>query len=288
MHKGILKFFGFFRSTLQFLKIVIVFFILLHLLYWIQNLTGDEIGFLKPFIPVLSSFVFLGEMVSKDSLKLYDAVFEFKYAIALFFYLVLYLIVHLIFRASEATEEVYESGYRKVKEAEENAFNKQLVKNESEEQKLLKRYNIYVSTSVKPKFSHRELNVDLDEQNKIMNKFLMEKTGITPTKYEGGFLYSFSNFSTVDSVLPFFFKLLKSSAPLDYIICIQILGKNLVKEEKEMKELISLKFVNKISACSDTVYRYRFNASHRYETSQLGLFQKDGETFEIHEFREME
>ncbi len=287
MHKGVLNLFGFLKSTAQFIKIVIVFFILLHLLFWIQNLTGGEFGFLKPFIPVLSSFLYLGEIFSKESIKLFHAVFEFKYAIALFFYLVLYLTDHLIYRGLEIAEEVYNSGYKKAKAAEEKAFNKQLANDQSAEQKMLRRYNIYVSTSIKPKFSHREQKVNLEEQNMIMNKFLIEKTGISPTPYEGGFLYSFGNFAAVDNNLQYFFKLLKSTAPLDYIICIQILGKDLVKEEKQLKELISLKFVNKVSACADTAYRYRFNSSHRYETSQLGLFQKEGETFEVHEFREM-
>ena len=287
MHKGVLNLFGFLKSTAQFIKIVIVFFILLHLLFWIQNLTGGEFGFLKPFIPILSSFLYIGEMGSKDSLDLLGAKFEYKYLIALFAYMVLYLIDHLAYKGIELTEGVYNSGYKKAKEAEEKTFNKQLASDQSTEQKMLRRYNIYVSTSIKPKFSHREQKVNLEKQNMIMNKFLIEKTGISPTPYEGGFLYSFGNFAAVDNNLQYFFKLLKSTAPLDYIICIQILGKDLVKEDKQLKELISLKFVNKISACADTAYRYRFNASHRYETSQLGLFQKDGETFEVHEFREM-
>ncbi len=287
MHKGVLNLFGFLKSTAQFIKIVIVFFILLHLLFWIQNLTGSEIGFLKPFIPILSSFLYIGEMGSKDSINLLGAKFEYKYLIALFEYIILYLIDHAAYRGFEVAEGVYNSGYKKAKEVEEKAFNKQLANNQLAEQKMLRRYNIYVSTSIKPKFSHREQKVNLEEQNMIMNKFLIEKTGISPTPYEGGFLYSFGNFAAVDNNLQYFFKLIKSNAPLDYIICVQILGKDIVKEEKQLKDLISLKFINKISTCSDTVYRYRFNSSHRYETSQLGLFQKDGDTFEVHEFREM-
>lgn len=287
MHKGVLNLFGFLKSTAQFIKIVIVFFILLHLLFWIQNLTGSEIGFLKPFIPILSSFLYIGEMGSRDSINLLGAKFEYKYLIALFAYIILYLIDHAAYRGFEVAEGVYNSGYKKAKEVEEKAFNKQLANNQLAEQKMLRRYNIYVSTSIKPKFSHREQKVNLEEQNMIMNKFLIEKTGISPTPYEGGFLYSFGNFAAVDNNLQYFFKLIKSNAPLDYIICVQILGKDIVKEEKQLKDLISLKFINKISTCSDTVYRYRFNSSHRYETSQLGLFQKDGDTFEVHEFREM-
>ena len=287
MHKNILNLFNFLKSAAQFIKIVIVFFILLHLLFWIQNLTGNPIGFLKPFIPILSSFLFIGTSCSKESIDLLGAKFEFSYIIALFAYLVLYLIDHLAYRGLEIAEEAYNIGYRKAREAEENAFNKKLAKDQSAEQRALKRYNIFVSTSIKPKFSHQEQKVNLEEQNKIMNKFLIEKTGVSPISYNGGFLYSFENFSAVDNNLQYFFKLLKSSSPLDYVICIQILGKDLVKEDKQLKELISLKFVNKVSACSDTVYRYRFNTSHRYETSLLGLFQKDGETFEVHEFREM-
>ena len=134
MHKNILNLFNFLKSAAQFIKIVIVFFILLHLLFWIQNLTGNPIGFLKPFIPVLSSFLFIGTSCSKESIDLLGAKFEFSYIIALFAYLVLYLIDHLAYRGLEIAEEAYNSGYRKAREAEENAFNKKLAKDQSAEQ----------------------------------------------------------------------------------------------------------------------------------------------------------
>lgn len=288
MHKYVLGMFGFFKSFLQFLKIIIVFFILLHLLFWIENLTGNEMGFLNFFRPVLASFVDAGGVFSNNSLDFFGAKFEFKYFIALLLYLILYLVDHCLYKLLNFVQEVYISGYTEVKKIEEKAFNEQLAKTQTNEQARLRRYNIYVSTSVKPKFNNRGINVDLDEQNKIMNKFLIEKLGISPTKYEGGFLYSFGNFATIDSVLEVFFKLLHSTAPIDYIICVQVLGNDLVKENEQLRELIDLKFINKISTCSDTAYRYGFNAIQKFETSQIGLFQKSGDTFEVHEFRELD
>ena len=37
---------------------------------------------------------------------------------------------------------------------------------------------------------------------------------------------------------------------------------------------------------SNVVYRYKFVDNPKYETSQLGLFQKGDDTFEVHEFIE--
>ena len=129
--------------------------------------------------------------------------------------------------------------------------------------------------------------MNLDEQNKIMNKFLISKTAVNPTKYQDGFLYSFNDFNHIDDILEHFFKLIKSDAPLDYRICVQIISKNAAKEMEQLKELISLDFVNKITTLSDTVWRYKFNSSHRYSTSQLGIFQQGDGSFEVHQFEEM-
>ena len=43
--------------------------------------------------------------------------------------------------------------------------------------------------------------------------------------------------------------------------------------------------MNKITTLANTVYRYNFNENQRYETSQVGLFQKGNDCFEVHEFK---
>ena len=63
--------------------------------------------------------------------------------------------------------------------------------------------------------------------------------------------------------------------------------RNSTKEMEQLKELINLKFINKIVTLSDTVWRYGFNPLRKFSISQLGLFQKGDETFEVHEFEEI-
>ena len=287
MHKFILESFGFFKSCLHFLKILAVFSIVMLMLYWIQHLTGARwawFGFISPFLDV---FVNMGQAISAGSLTLFDAVFEFKYFIAAILYIVLYFVIDVAIKLLDGLKEVYGDGRRLVKKLEEDAFNKSLERKNTQEQEQIKNYQIYVGTSIKKKFAYKESNVNIDEQNKIMNKFLMEKTGVVPTKFGEGFLYSFSDFNHIDNNLTYFFKLIKSEAPLDYIICVQVISKNYVKETEQLKHLIDLKFVNKISTLSDTVWRYSYNKVQIFRTSQLGLFQKGTETFEAHEFEEL-
>ena len=118
-----------------------------------------------------------------------------------------------------------------------------------------------------------------------MNKFLINQTGVNPIKYENGYLYTFESFKDIDAVLDIFSRLSTSKAPIDYLICVQILDKNSGKEREQLNALIDLKILNKIATLSDTVYRYMFNRSQRYETIQLGIFQKEDWTFEVHEFQ---
>ena len=126
------------------------------------------------------------------------------------------------------------------------------------------------------------MNVNLDEQNKLMNKFISEKTAVIPMMMNGGFLYEFMDFDKIDTVLDVLFKVLHSSAPLDYAICVQS-GDNM----EQLTKLSTLNHFGMISMAADTAYRYRFNETHRYQTTQVGVFQNGDRTLEVHEFKEI-
>lgn len=287
MHKFILEIFEFLKNLLQLCKILILFSIMMLLIIWTQDLINQSWGwtdFIKPFINL---FIVAGANISSKSITIFEATFEYKYMWAVVLFILLYFISNFLMIALESLKETYGEGRKIVKKFQEDAFNKSLKKHMKNEQEQIKKYQIFVSTSIKKRFSHKECNIDLDEQNKIMNKFLIGKTGISPIKFQDGFLYSFNDFNRIDENLEYFFKLLKSEAPLDYLICVQIISHNVDKEMLQLKELISLNFVNKIATLSDTVWRYTFNTTHKFSTSQLGLFNKDGETFEVHQFEEI-
>ena len=125
--------------------------------------------------------------------------------------------------------------------------------------------------------------VDLEEQNQILIKHLVNKTGVQPKPFEEGYLFSFKSFKMIDNNLEILSKVLMSSAPVNYIICVQILD-NAKKSAEQLKILISLKFLNKIAAMNNTAYRYQFNNNKKYRTTSLGIYQKNGNSFEIQEF----
>ena len=81
-----------------------------------------------------------------------------------------------------------------------------------------------------------------------------------------------------------FFKVLHSTAPIEYAICVQVLSGQ--EQINELNKLISLKHFGKITMAADTSYRYRYNQFHRYQTSQIGIFQNGNKTLEVHEFKE--
>lgn len=278
------KVFGFLKSTVHFLKVVAIFLILMLLIYWIEDLAKADFHWLNFLKPVLKSLVSTGEHISSGSLMLFEAKFEFKYGIAVLILLGLYYLIHAIVFGLERLEELFDDGHRAIKKIQENKFNDSLAKKQTSEQTKIQTYQVYVSASIKKKFSHKELNIKLDEQLNIMNKFLMEKTSVVPEKFENGFLYTFNRFDNIDSTLEIFFKLLKAQTPLNYVICVQISEKDALQS---LKKLINLNFENKISMLASTSYRYKFNTAHKYGTSQLGLFQKENDTCEAWEFIEI-
>lgn len=284
MDKIFVKIFGFSKSCIQFLKILIMFLVLMLVLYWIQDLIGSYWGWAKFVTPILNLFLILGAQITSGSTEIFGAVFEYKFITALVLLLLLYGFTNVLKFLVEKVEEFYYITTRAIKKIEENNLNKSLEEQTTKEQKKLKKYQIFVSTSVKKGIAHREFSIDLEEQNKIMLKFLIGKTMCNPIKKDNGYLFEFNNFEGIDSILDSFDKLIQSKAPLDYIICVQVMGENISKELKQMETLKSLKILNKIVSFADTAYRYSFNRDKGYTVSQLGLFQKEETTFEVHEY----
>ena len=282
MHKNILSIFKLLKNSTQFVKIVSVFGMLMLLMYWIENLAGYNWAWLNIFSPLIKPFINIGAAITKESVKLFVATFEFKYFIALILYLAIYFIAHLAFIGLCSLEEIYEEGRKKIKKAQEDMFNATLEQTYTNQQKRIKRFDIYVEPILKQNINTKLSNISLEEEARVMNKFLISKTGVAPKRFGKGFLYSFTPFDDIDETLDIFSKLFTSDVPLDYIICVQSYDTGI--EIEALKKLIDLKFINKIAAWSDTVFRYSFNDNCKYETSQLGLFQIGEKTNEAHQF----
>ena len=285
MHKYVLKMFEGLKSFTKFLKIADVFVILMLLLYWIQNLIGSSWGWMNFIKPLLDFFIEIGKMLNSGSIMLFAAVFEFKYFIALLLILFVYFLIHVCYISLCKLQELYEAGNIAVKKIQENILNTKLAKEQEKEQDKIQKYVVYISASIKKNDFTKLSDINLQEQEDLMNKFLKEKTGVNPQNFNEGFLYNFDKFDKIDNTLEVLFKVLKSKAPLEFQICIMINNEDQIDFVK-LSKLISLGLKNKISIMADTAYRYRFIDSKKYRTSQVGLFQKGDETFEIHEFVE--
>lgn len=284
MHKLILKMFEFTRSCIKFLKVVIVFCILMLLFYWTQNLLGSHWGWLDFISPLLEFLVDIGEKISNGYIMLFHAVFEYKYAIAGFIFIIMYLLAHLMYKTTNLLEEFYCDSRRFVKKTNENRFNTSLQIKNTTEQLMITKFYVYATATIKPKFNNKNFNINLEEQKKEMARFITEKTGVFPQSHEGGFLYKYTSFDKIDKVIECLLKVVHAQTPLDYVIGIQIITGNSIKDMEQINTLKALDIKNKITSFADTNYRYTFNKGRKYKTTQVGVFQKNGKTFEVHEF----
>lgn len=282
MHEFVLGLFSFLRSFLHFLKIVFVFCIIMLLFYWVQNLTNSDwawLGFIKPF---LDGLLDVANKIYSIEFNVFGTIFELKYLSAVIILVLMILCMHLLIILSNVLEGCYRSAHFICKKTQEVVLNKSLKEDLEREERKLQKYTVTIHTQLKKKFAHEELNISIDEQNKIMNKFVSEKTGVKPMLFDGGYMYNFTNFDKIDTVLDILFKLINSNAPITCSICIQV-GENM----EQLKKLISLKHFGRISMAADTSYRYKFNETHRYQTSLIGVFQSGEGTIEAHEFKEI-
>jgi len=253
-------------------------------LFWIQNLLGSYWAWMDFIAPLLTFFVNIGERISSGSIMLFNAVFEYKYMIAALLFGVIFIILNLVRNFINDLEEWYCDGRRFVKKVQENQFNAKLEKTVTNEQLRIKRYYVYANASIKKKYYNKNFNINLEEQVKEMIKFISSKTAVFPLKFEEGYLYTFENFDDVDTVLDCLFKVVNAQTPLDYNICIQVISNTSGNEKEQIKTLKNLNIHNKIIFMANTKYRYGFNKKASYKTTQVGVFQNNGESFEVHEF----
>lgn len=286
MHKLVLKTFGILRSLMQLMRILIVFTLLMLLLYWIKNLAGFSYEFLNFIKPVLDALLVMGASFATGSVDLFSATFEYKYGAACIILIVSFVLTHGLDKVINLVEEGYCQGRNFIKKIEENQMNASLERDMKTEQRKIKNFQVYVGLKEKKKFAQQVVNIDMKEQANILNKFLIEKLCVNPTVYGNGYLYSFGNIERLDGVLEVLFKALNSKAPVDYVVCIQVMGANIEFEKQQLNELIALDIVNKIITMPDTVWCYKFNERTKYETGQLGDFKAEGKVFEVHEFKD--
>ncbi len=282
MHEFIIGCFNFLKSFLQLMKIIFAFCILMLLCYWVQNITAADwawLGFMKPFLDGLLDFT---NSIYSVTFDLFGAKFEFKYFSAVLILTAAIYLMNLFILLANIAEGAYKSAHFVAKKTQEAIFNKGLKENITRQEKKITRYSVLIKTQLKKKYAHAELNIDIDEQNKLMNKFISEKTSVHSMMLDGGFLYNFVDFDKIDVVLDVLFKVLHSSAPIDYEICIQS-GDDL----EQLKKLASLNHFGLVTMAADTAYRYKYNETHRYQTAQVGVFQNGDRTLEVHEFKEI-
>ena len=62
------KVFKFLKNTIDFLRILVLFFIMMHILYWISQLIGHNWHWLNIFKPVLLYILGIAEIISQNFL----------------------------------------------------------------------------------------------------------------------------------------------------------------------------------------------------------------------------
>ncbi len=286
MKKFISGSFNLLRNLFYLCKIFVVFSILMLLFEWVEHLLGTNWTWLNFIRPFLNSILGFSESINKGSMDLWGALFEYKYGIALIIFVVFYYIMNGLIYLTSMIEDIFANAYTLYKKVEEKNFNSTLQHNVIKEEMQIKKYSVAIKTQVKKKFKHQELNIDLNEQNILMNKFIIEKLSIVPKEHNGGFLYEFNDFNKIDFVLDILFKVLKSTAPIEYAIVIQAHSQpNQIYPN--IDKLMSLDYYGKIIMLAETSFRYKYNKFHKYQTSQVGIFQSGEKTIEIHEFKEI-
>lgn len=283
MHKLILWIFESLKNIEKFCRLILVFLIMILALYWIQNLIEAHWGWMDFFKPTLDNLLNFAGSIYSFKFDFWGKTFELNYFAAMIILLCLIFVLKAINIVLETLEDKYDDLHRSYKKSTEKAFNYGLEKKVELEEKQLLSYMVFVQTRISKKYMHKTSGDEYVELNKKMNELIQSKTYVQPIEKWGGYIYFYENFEHVDKVIDVFQKLKDSESILDYAVCIQI--ENSLTKQKQLQQLANLQQFGKIILAADTLHRYKYNKTHRYQTSNVGIFQKTDGTLEVHEFK---
>lgn len=136
------------------------------------------------------------------------------------------------------------------------------------------------------KKEHLVETVDLKEQYELLNKYLSSKVGVVPENFLDGFLYKFPDIEKIDSDIVYFFYAIKSKAPVDYMMILQVIEKSLLVAQDEIQKLRSAGLYNSIIMSPTTSLRYEYNDARAYTNGIIGHYLCGNEEMSIYELKE--
>ena len=250
-------------------------------LYWAQNMIGAHWWWMSFISPVLDGILDFVNSIYSFSFNFWGQEVEIKYFNSLLLMLIFILGLKGINIVLEKLREIYEDAHILYKKTTENIYNYKMNMDVKNNEKQINDYSIFIQTQISRRYVNKQNNIDIDDLNKQMNKYIYEHTNVMPMENWGGYVYTFNDFENIDNILDILFRITGSEAPLDYLICIQV-----GSDYKKLKYLINLQEWGKIIFSADTLLRYEYNNIKGYKTTNVGVFQKEDNLLEVHEFIE--
>ena len=285
MHKFILWIFTSLKNTEKTIRLICMLFIMLIAIYWVLDLAGF-IAFMmglcpfitKPLIAPMENFLNFANGIYSGSFDFWGKAMEIKYFVAVGLLLIVIFVMKMFNIVLDLLQDLYEKLFFLYKKANEKTFNVGLKQAVDLPEKQKTEYMVYIQIKIKDKFINRKMDTSIEEQWYLLKKFIADRTNNNPINTWSGYLYYFKDFERIDNILDILQRVLRSSAPIDYVICIQA-----GNDAQQLKNIADLLMWNKIVIAADTLYRYKLNTLKRYKSSSLGVFQKENGTLELHE-----
>ena len=282
MHKLIMWFFNNLNNIGQTVRMICSFFIMATIVYWFENIFNAQWNWLDFLKPILDTILNFANSILPFAINLGDTVLDGKFIVAMILLISLMFILNILIESIQNLQYYYDRMHDSHKKNVEQQFNKNMKNKVISEELQIVNYMVLIKTRLQKKFTNSRDKFNIQKENNLMNRFIFKKTNKEFELYNDGFLYKFDDFNEIDKVLDALFKIMASPSPLEYSICIQS-GDNI----KQLDKLAKLEYFDKIIFCADTLLRYKCNKSHRYGTLNVGIFQQDEGTIEVHEFHKI-
>lgn len=283
------KFLNLSADFIHFVQVVLVFMSFFVILYWILQLA--EVKFIEPVAPFFESIKAFIHIFYKRIVQMDNVSIDFSFLLAAFLALFISWGLQFVIELIEFAEKKYDNTYNYLKRKNEDSFNKDLekqyLKEEYKNNKVLILIKFETKNLSKDKFFSRDTEIDVDEvQEEILKEFFDNFVkGLKAEKklINDGFLLYFNDFDDIEKIISSILsdikilkkKYIEKELQLNSIMSIDVYADDKEIESKIGKLIIlnKLDLKNKIACFATFKQRYSLIKNPKYSVDPHGIYK---------------
>lgn len=296
-YKLIKKGFKFVVNFLHLIQGMLIFLCILMIAYWFSELA--KAPFIKPVAPFFDAIKNIIHMFYTRTLVVGSLTLDFSLFVATILGLIIAWILKVLMENIEFYEQYYDIAYKKHKKKKEESFNlkleKEYLKNEQKNNKMLVLVKLCAANRAKDKFYTKDFGVGIEQKEKemLLNLFeiINEDIKCKNEILNEGILLYFDDVEKTDNLIFYLKKIIKELEnkyyeekwQLSFFISVDVYAEP-TEIKRKIEKLITLNRLglkDEIVCMGNFNQRYALLKNKKYNMLAQGFYQINGDNEEV-------